>query len=322
MPTTRLWGAAAALVGLLSLASAACAETYPSRPIRVILGPTPEATPRLITERLQKNLGQAVVLEPRLGAGGEVAAKVVSSADPDGYTLLYASSNFTLATALQLGSFDFAKDFEPIGLTGTSAYVLVASPDLPVKTPADLIALAKSKPGELNCGSSGMATPGHLSCEMLKSMAGMDIVHVPFRNAAASMNALMANQVQLAVTVSTAARGQIEAGTIRGLAVTTDEPSSLVPGLPALQATIPGFVVHGWGSLVAPKGTPKPIIDKLNAALMQVLQDPDVRDKLLFAGLQPAKKHSPEEFGAFIRAEIDRWNKTIDTAKVARGKPM
>lgn len=322
MPTTRLWGAAAALVGLLSLASAACAETYPDRPIRVILGPTPEATPRLITERLQKILGQAVVLEPRLGAGGEVAAKVVSSADPDGYTLLYASSNFTLATALQLGSFDFGKDFEPIGLTGTSAYVLVTSPDLPVKTPADLIALAKAKPGELNCASSGMATPGHLSCEMLRSMAGMDIVHVPFRNAAASMNALMANQVQLAVTVSTAARGQIEGGTIRGLAVTTEEPSPLVPGLPALQATIPGFVVHGWGSMVAPKGTPKPIIDKLNAALMQVLQDPEVRDKLLFAGLQPAKKHSPEEFGAFIRAEIDRWNKTIDNAKVARGKPM
>jgi tripartite-type tricarboxylate transporter receptor subunit TctC len=315
---------ATALLCLLALAPAPAraADAYPSRPIRVILGPTPEATPRLITEHLQRVLGQAVVLEARLGAGGEVAAKTVASAEPDGYTLLYASSNFTLATAMHLGSFDFAKDFEPIGLTGQSAYVLVVSPDLPVKTPAELIALAKSKPGELNCGSSGMATPGHLSCEMLKSMAGIDIVHVPFRNAAASMNALMANQVQLSVTVSTAARGLIEGGTIRGLAVTTAEPSPLVPGLPALQDTIPGFVVHGWGAMVAPKGTPKPIVEKLNAALMQVTQDPEVREKLFAAGLQVAKPHTPEEFGAFVRSEIDRWNRTIDAAKVVRGKPM
>ena len=315
--------AAAVVLGfVLGAAATVQAQTYPDRPIRLILGPSPEATPRLIAERLQKDLGQPVVVEPRLGAGGEIAAKAVSSADPDGYTLLYASSNFTLATAMQLGSFDFGKDFEPIARVGTSAYVLVVHPDVPAKTPTELIALAKAKPGQLNCGSSGMATPGHLSCEMLKSMAGMDVVHVPFRNAGAAMNGLVSNQVQLAVTVSTAARGQIEAGTIRGLAVTTAEPSGLVPGLPALQTVIPGFVVHGWGSFVAPKGTPRPIIDKLNAAIVKILQDPEVNAKLLTGGMQPSPPHTPAEFGNFINAEIARWNRTIDVAGVRRGKPM
>jgi tripartite-type tricarboxylate transporter receptor subunit TctC len=319
-----LLGAAVALCGFAALTPAAYAQAsdYPNKPIRLILGPSPEATPRLIAERLQKELGQALVVEPRLGAGGEIAAKTVSSSDADGYTLLYASSNFSLATAMQLGSFDFAKDFEPVALIGTSAYVLVVSPQTPAKTPQELIALAKAKPGTLNCASSGMATPGHLSCEMLKSMAGMDIVHVPFRNAGTAMNALVADQVQLGVTVSTAARGQIDAGAIRGLAVTTAEPSPLGPGLPALNTVIPGFVVQGWGSIVAPKGTPKPIIDKLNAAVMRVLADPEINAKLFSWGLRPAPQHNPAWFGNFINSEIDRWNKTIDTAKVQRGKPM
>jgi tripartite-type tricarboxylate transporter receptor subunit TctC len=322
IPTILQLTAALTLGTFLGATGIAQAQTYPDRPIRLILGPSPEATPRLIAERLHKELGQPVVVEPRLGAGGEIAAKAVSSADPDGYTLLYASSNFTLATAMQLGSFDFGKDFEPIARVGTSAYVLVVHPDLPAKTPTELIALAKAKPGQLNCGSSGMATPGHLSCEMLKSMAGMDVVHVPFRNAGAAMNGLVSNQVQLAVTVSTAARGQIEAGTIRGLAVTTAEPSGLVPGLPTLQTTIPGFVVHGWGSFVAPKGTPKPVIEKLNATIIKILQDPEINAKLLTGGMQPSPPHTPEEFGAFIHAEIARWNRTIDIANIRRGKPM
>ena len=301
---------------LLAALVPAPAQEYPSKPIRLILGPSPEATPRLIAERLQKELGQPVVVEPRLGAGGEIAAKAASSSEPDGYTLLYASSNFSLATAMQLGSFDFAKDFEPIALVGTSAYVLVVNPEVPAKSAEELIALAKAKPGTLNCASSGMATPGHLSCEMLKSMAGIDIVHVPFRNAGAAMNGLVSNQVQLGVTVSTAARGQIEAGLIRGLAVTTAEPSPLVPGLPPLQQVLPGFIVQGWGSIVAPKGTPKPIIEKLNAAVMRVTQDPEIKQRLFSFGLRAADRHTPEEFGAFIRSEIAKWGKVIREAGI------
>lgn len=322
MTLHRAFAAALILGSFFGAAPAAHAQQdYPNKPIRIILGPSPEATVRLIAEKLHKELGQPVIVEPRLGAGGEIAAKAASAASADGYTLLYASSNFALATAMQLGSFNFAADFDPIGLIGTSAYVLVVNSSVPAKTPSELIALAKAKPTSLNCGSSGMATPGHLSCEMFRSMAGVDTVHIPFKNASATMTALMGNEVQFSITVSTAAKGLIAAGSIRGLAVTTPEPSPLVPGLPALQKDIPGFVVHGWGSLVAPKGTPKPIIEKVNAALMKVLQEPETKTKIESFGLQPSKPHKPEEFGAFIRAEIDRWNKTIDAAKVKRGKP-
>lgn len=310
-----------ALAGCLSCDLAAASDEFPNRPIRLILGPSPEATPRLVAEYLGRELGQPVVVEPRLGAGGELAAKAVATSDPDGYTLLYASSNYTLATAMKLGSFDFGKDFEPVALVGTSAYVLVTNKDVSATTPAELVALAKSKPGQLNCGSSGMATPGHLSCEMFRSIAGVNIVHVPFRSAEQSMNALIANQVQFAITVSTAARGQIESGTIRGLAVTTERPSPLVPGLPALQTVLPGFVVHGWGSIVAPKGTPKAVVEKLNGAVMRALADPTVSERLRNFGLQPAEPHAPDEFGTFIAAEIARWNATIDAAGVERGKP-
>jgi len=302
-------------------AGAVQAQDYPNKPVRLILGPSPEATPRLVAERLAKELGHPVIVDPRLGAGGEIAAKATLSAPADGYTLLYASSNFSLATAMQLGSFNFAEDFEPIGRVGTSAYVLVVHPSLPVKTPAELIAYAKANPGKINCGSSGMATPGHLSCEMLKSMAGIDIVHVPYKNASTGMAALMANEVNISITVSTAARSQIEAGTIRGLAVTTAEPSPLIPNLPPLQETIPGFVVHGWGSIVAPKGTPKEVIEKVNTALMAVLKDPETHAKISSFGMRPSDPHTPAQFGTFIRGEIARWNKTIDEAGVKRGKP-
>jgi tripartite-type tricarboxylate transporter receptor subunit TctC len=317
----RLLSLALVLGPFLGTASAVQAQDYPTKPIRLILGPSPEATPRLIAERIAKELGQPIVVEPRLGAGGEIAAKATSSASADGYTLLYASSNFSLATAMQLGSFNFAEDFEPVGRVGTSAYVLVVHPSVPAKTPEELIAYAKANPGKLNCGSSGMATPGHLSCEMLKSMAGIDIVHIPFKSAANSMTALISNEVQISVTVSTAARGQIQGGAIRGLAVTTPEESPLIPELPPLQKTIPGFVVHGWGSIVAPKGTPKPVVEKLNAALMASLKDPAVHAKISSFGMRPSDPHSPEDFGAFIRSEIARWNKTIDEAGVKRGKP-
>ncbi|HET9902930.1 MAG TPA: tripartite tricarboxylate transporter substrate-binding protein [Xanthobacteraceae bacterium] len=314
---------AALLAVFFAAAAPAFGQDYPTRPVRVLVGASPEATPRLLAEFLQRELGQPFVVEPRPGAGGDIAAKAAATADPDGYTLLYASSNYTLASAMQLGSVDFATAFTPIGLVGQSAYVLVAHPDVPAKTVPELIALVKAKPGELNCGSSGIATPGHLSCEMFKAMVGAKIVHVPYRNASASMNGLVSGQVQFSFSVSTAARGQIEAGAIRGLAVTTEKKSPLLPELPVLQDFgLPGFIVRGWGSLVAPVGTPQPIIDKLNVALMKALADPGIQQKLLNSGLQPAQLHKPEWFGNFIREEIARWNRTIDLAGVPRGKPQ
>lgn len=323
-PTVRLarFFALSACAFFAAMPAAARVDDYPSQPIRMILGPAPEVTARYIADRLAKELGQPVIVEPRLGAGGEIAAKAAASALHDGYTILYASSNYALATAMQLGSFDFAADFQPIGRIATTPYVLVGSPEFAAKTPAELIALAKAQPGVLNCGSSGMATPGHLSCEMFKAMAGIDVVHVPFRNVAGVTNALMANQVQFAVMPSSGVVSLIEGGGIRGIAVTTAEETPLVPKLGTVKAVVPDFVVHGWGSLVAPKNTPKAVVAKLNAALMKVLQDPEARAKIISFGTQPENPHTPEQFGAIIRAEIARWNRTIDVAKVQRGKPM
>jgi tripartite-type tricarboxylate transporter receptor subunit TctC len=310
-----------AVLATAGLSGIATAQDYPTRPVRILVGASPEATPRLVAESLQKQLGQSFVVEPRPGAGGDIAAKAVATADADGHMLLYASSNYTLGAAMKLASVDFAKDFAPIALVGTSAYVLVVHPSVEAKTVPELIALIKSKPGEFNCGSSGIATPGHLACEMFRSMVGVNIVHVPFRNAGALMNGLVAGQVQFSITVSTAARGQIEAGTVRGLAVTTEEPSPLLPGLPAMQSFgLPGFIVKGWGSFVAPTGTPQPVLDKLNAAVNAALAEPELRAKVLSFGLQPSDPHSPAQFGAFIADEIARWNRTIDMAGVQRGK--
>jgi tripartite-type tricarboxylate transporter receptor subunit TctC len=301
----------------------ATAQDYPTRAVRLIVGASPEATPRLIADSLHKQFGQPFVVEPRGGAGGDIAAKAVATAEPDGHTLLYASSNYTLATAMQLGSFDFAKDFLPIALVGTSAYALVVHPSVDAKTVPELIALAKAKPGELNCGSSGIATPGHLACEMFKAMAGVKIVHVPFREANSLMNGLVSGQVQLSFAVSTAARSQIQAGTVRGLAVTTATPSPLLPELQPIESFgLSGFVLNGWGSFMAPVGTPRPAIEKLNAGVVRAVQDPEIAEKLRNFGLQPAPAWNPEQFGDYVRSEIARWNRTIDMAGVQRGKPQ
>lgn len=321
MKIHRLLGAAALIASVFGASAATLADDYPNRPVRIIVGASPEATPRLLADNLARLLGQPFVVEPRGGAGGDIAAKAVASADPDGYTLLYASSNYSLATAMHLGSYDFAKDFAHIALVGTSAYVLVANKDVPVNDVPELIALAKAKPSELNCGSSGIATPGHLSCEMFRAMTGAKVVHVPYRNANASMAGLIAGETQFTFAVSTAARAQIEAGAVRGLAVTTEDMFPLVPGLRPLQTMgLPGFVVKGWGSFMAPAGTPKPIIEKLNAAIMKTVQDPDIQEKLRNFGLQPAPPNSPEDFTAFVVSEIARWNRTIDATGVQRGK--
>ena len=317
----QLLGAGAVVASILGATAAAVADDYPNRPVRLIVGASPEATPRLLADNIAKLLGQPFVVEPRGGAGGDIAAKAVASADPDGYTLLYASSNYSLATAMQLGSYDFAKDFAHISLVGTSAYVLVTNKDLPVTTVPELIAYAKAHPGALNCGSSGIATPGHLSCEMFRSLTGAKIVHVPYRNANASMAGLIAGETQFTFAVSTAARGQIEAGTVRGLAVTTEGAFPLVPDLAPLQSMgLPGFVVKGWGSFMAPAGTPKAIIDKLNAAIVKTVQDPEIQAKLRGFGLQPAAPNTPEQFHDFVVSEIARWNHTIDATGVPRGK--
>jgi len=294
-------------------AAAAVAQDYPSRFIRVVVGPGPDIPARVLAAKMSEALGQQVVIEPRPGAGGVIAAQSVATAPPDGYTLLLATASYTINTALQTSPLDMRKDFAPIGRASTSPFILVVHPSVPARTVPELIALAKAKPGELNYASSGIGTPPHLAGELFKAMAGVDIVHVPFREANSALNAVIGGAVQMMFSISSTTQPQVTAGTVRGLAVTTLKPSPLVPGIPSVaESGLPGYEVTGWNGFVAPAGTPAPIIAKLNAAIARGLDDPDLRKRLEAAGYEVAAHNTPEDFAAFIKVDTERWINLVE----------
>jgi len=300
----RLLGIAFFLLAL----SAAQADDYPSRPIRIVVGPGPDIVTRVFSDVLSKSLGQAVVVEQRPGAGGVIAAQTVSAAAPDGYLLLQATASYTINTALQSGSLDIGRDFAPVALVSEIPFVLVVHPSVPAKTLGELIAYAKANPGKLNYASSGIGTPPHMAGELFKFKAGLDIVHVPYREANSGLAAVMSGAVQMMFSITSTAKSQIDGGTVRGIAVTSLAPSPLVPDLPAVaQSGLPGFEVIGWNGFVAPKATPQLVIAKLNRAILDALATAEVRDKLKSAGYDPAAANSPQQFADFIAADTAKW---------------
>jgi tripartite-type tricarboxylate transporter receptor subunit TctC len=293
------------------------AQDYPSRFIRVIVGPGPDIAARLFGAKMTDALGQQVVIEPRPGAGGTIAAQAVASSPPDGYTLLLASASYTINTAMAQSPLDLNRDFAPIGLVATVPFVLVVHPAVPAKSLAELIALAKANPGKLNYASSGLGTPPHLAGELFKSMAGIDIVHVPFREANSALNAIVSGSVQMMFSIASTATSQIGGGTVRGIAVTSLKASPLVPGLPAIaDSGLGGFSVIGWNGFVAPRGTPVPIVEKLSATLQRGLDDPDLRQRLAAAGYDPADRNSPNDFARFIDADTAKWVALVEKTKM------
>ena len=202
-------------------AAPALAQDFPNRPIKLIVGPSPDVFSRIIAEHLQQAWGQPVVVEPRPGAGGKLAAAAVAGAESDGHTLLFATPTYTLNAAMKLASYDLVKEFEPVSIIGLISYALVVHPSVPARSVAELVALAKARPGALNCASAGIGTVPHLACETLNTSAGVNVVHVPYRDVKAAMMGTVGGTVQMFVAVSTVARAQILSGTVRGLAVTT-----------------------------------------------------------------------------------------------------
>jgi tripartite-type tricarboxylate transporter receptor subunit TctC len=301
----------------LCTAGLSFAQDYPSRFIRVIVGPGPDITARLFGAKMAETLGQQVVIEPRPGAGGTIAAQSVAGAQPDGYTLLLASASYTINTALAQNPLDLGRDFAPIAILATVPFVLVVHPSVEAKTLGELVALAKAKPGKLNYASSGIGTPPHLAGELFKSMAGVDVVHVPFRESNSALNAVVSGAVEMMFAIASTAAGQIDGGKARGIAVTSPSASPLVPGLPAMaEAGLAGFSVVGWNGLVAPKATPPAIIEKLNAAVQRGLDDSDLRQRLAAAGYEPAARNSPEYFARFIQADTAKWMALVDQTKM------
>jgi tripartite-type tricarboxylate transporter receptor subunit TctC len=309
----------ATLVLILSglLGAPANAQDYPTRFIRVIVGPGPDIVARVLGPKMSEALGQQVVIEPRPGAGGVIAAQTVAQAPPDGYNLLQATASYTINTALQTSPYDMRKDFAPVTLMTTSPFVLVVHPSVAAKTVQELIALARSKPGTLNYASSGNGTPPHLAGELFKSLAGVDIVHVPFREANSALTAVVSGAVQMMFSIASTSQPQISAGTVRGLAVTPAKRSPLVPDLPTIaEAGLTGFDVAGWNGLVAPPGTPPAIIAKLTAATQRALDDKDVRTRLEAAGYDPVAPNGPEQFAAFIKADTEKWIDLVEKTKM------
>jgi len=304
------------LSGLLAAylsAAGAQAQDFPTRAIRLIVGPSPDIFSRIIGEHLQQAWGQPVVVEPRAGAGGKLAVSAVTGAEPDGHTLLFATPTYTLNTAMKLASYDLVKEFEAVSIIGLISYALVVNPDLPVRSVADLVALAKARPGQLNCGSAGIATVPHLACETLNKSAGVDIVHVPYRDVNAAMMGTVSGTVQMFVGVSTTAKAQIQSGTVRGLAVTTAMRSTLLPDLPTLaESGYPNFVMPGWGGFLAPAGTPKAVVQKLNAEIARAVRKPEVQARLLTVGMETPPMLVPAEVADFVRNDVARWTELVE----------
>jgi len=296
------------LAGLV-FAGNAVPQTYPAKPVRFIVGPGPDALARVIGQKLSAAWGQPVIIDQRGGGGGTISAEAVAKAVPDGYTLLLATGTHTINPSLYKVSYDMVRDFAPVTLLASTPFILAVHPSVPANSVRELIALAKTNPGKLNYGSGGSGTPPHLATELFKTMAGVNIVHVPYKTVAAAITDLVAGQLQVMFTVGPAGLPQIRAGRIRGLAVSTAKRSAFAHELPTVaEAGLAGFEVFGWNGLLAPAGTPKPVIAKLHGEITRALRSPEVRERIAGFGFEPVG-NSPEEFGEFVKADIARWAK-------------
>ena len=307
----------------LLAASLLCATTvsaaepqYPTKPIRFIVGPGPDALARVVGEKLTLAWGQQVLVDQRGGGGGSISAEIVARAQPDGYTMLLATGTHLILPSLYKVPYDMQKDFAPVTLVASTPFILAVHPSLQAKSVAELIQLAKAKPGVLNYGTGGSGTPPHLATELFKSTTGVNMVHVPYKTVAAAITELVAGQVQVMFTVAPAGLPQVRAGRIRGLAVSTAKRSSFVPELPTVaESGLPGFDVTAWNGILAPARTPKSVIDKFHGGVASALKLADVQQRLEGFGFE-AVGNTPEEFGRFVRTDIERWAKVIRAANV------
>ena len=296
------------------------AQTYPTRPLRMIVGFAAgsglDIYARLIAQWLSERLGQSFVIENRLGAGGNVATEVVVNAPPDGYTILMASTAaFTNAWLYDNLSFNFIRDIAPVGSVTKSTFIIVADPSFPPKTIPELIAYAKANPGKVTFGSAGTGTVTHIAGELFKMMAGIDMVHVPYRGESPALNDLMGGRIQLNIGTLAGSGEFVRTGKLRALAVTTAQRSEMFPDVPAVAEFLPGYEASLWNGIGAPRATPPEIIAKLNAALNEGLADPNIKAQFAALGGVTAPL-TPVEYGNVIVSETEKWGKVIRAANI------
>jgi tripartite-type tricarboxylate transporter receptor subunit TctC len=314
----------AARLALATTALALCAlapatlhaQYYPTRPVKVIVPFSPggavDGPMRVLAQELGKRLGQQVVVENKPGAGATIGTDTVAKSPPDGYTLLLASqTNAISATLYQKLPFDPIEDFAPISLIGREPGVLVVKPALPVETFQEFVAYVKARPGQVDYASSGNGSGQHLFMAKLASMTGMQLMHVPYKGSGQATTDLLGGQIPVAIPGTAGMVGHIKAGKLRALAVTGAQRSPLLPDVPTvIESGVPGYEAYVWMGLLAPKGTPAPIIDKIHHDLLQTLATTEVRNYMASAGIEIVGS-TPAEFGAFFRAERDQWAKIV-----------
>jgi tripartite-type tricarboxylate transporter receptor subunit TctC len=302
--------------------TAAHAQNYPVRPVRLLVPSTPggsvDTLARSIGTRLSDKWGQQVVIDNRSGAGGVIAAETTAKAIPDGYTLLMCTVS-SCATNVSLHKslpYDPVRDFAPVSLVATQNLMLVVHPSVPASSVKDLVAAAKASPGKFSFASAGSGTGSHLSGELLKVLAGIDLLHVPYKGIAPGLLDVIGGQVSMAFPSIISGTPQWKSGKVRALAVTGSKRSPVAPELPTMmEAGVKGYESATWYGVLAPAKTPPAIVKKLNAEIVAVLKQPEVRDRIAKDGAEPVGS-TPEEFGAYMRAEIAKWGKVIRAAKI------
>ncbi len=299
------------------LPQAAQAQQYPAKPIRFVV-PYPAGGPldtvaRLLGQKVSESVKEPVVVDNKPGAGGNIGADAVAKSAPDGYTILMGAVathaiNPTLYTSIP---YDAVKDFVPVTQVASTPNVLVVNPSVPVSNVREFIAYAKANPGKLNFGSGSTGSAGHLAGELFKTMAGVDMVHVPYKGAAPAMTDLIGGQIQLMFDNFASSLAQVRAGKVKALAVTTAKRSVLAPDLPTIaESGLPGFDINTWFGIFVPAGTSREIVERLHAEFVKALSAPDIREKMMTLGAEPVGS-TPEEFAAYIRAEAVKYARVI-----------
>ena len=321
-PIAQLVMAALTVLIAAALPGAALAQTYPNKALRMIV-PFPPGGPndiigRLLAQKMGEQMGQAIIVDNRGGAGGIIGTEAVAKAAPDGYTMLFSgTASLSINPSLYLKlPYDAVADFAPISLVGTAPSILVVNPELPVKSVKELIEYARANPGKLNFASAGIGTPPHLAGELMNTAANIRMVHVPYSGGGPAMNDLMAGQVQLYFSGISAALPLIKSGKMRAIAVTSAKRTAIAPDMPTIaESGLPGFEVGNWYAIVAPAKTPAAIVGRLNAEIVKSLSGPEVKKRFLDLAADPIGS-TPEELAAYQKSEIAKWAKAIKAAGI------
>lgn len=298
------------------------AEVYPNKPIRIV-APFPPGGPvdilsRTIGNKLSQSLGQAVIVENRAGAGGNIGSDVVAKSAPDGYTLLmgFVGTHAINPSLYRKMPYDNLKDFEPVSLVAEVTIALVVNPSIPATSINELIALARSRPGELTFGSPGNGTPQHLAGELFNSIAEVKMRHIPYNGAVPALTDLLGGQISMIFSSMPPALPHLKSGKLRALGVTSSTRSPVTPELPTIaESGLKGYEVKNWYGIFAPRGTPKEIVAKLNAEIVKILNMPDVKQSLSIQGAEPSTS-SPQQFATFVKEETEKWAKIVKYSEV------